>query len=62
MVFAAFQQGKPTGLPEPLVTGFHSDDETRLYGAPVGLAQDQEGRLLIADVGDAVWRVTADSR
>jgi len=33
-----------------------------LYGAPVGLAQDQEGALLIADdVGDAVWRVTADS-
>ena len=63
VVFVAFQQGKPVGLPEPLVTGFHSDDETQLYGAPVGLAQDQEGALLIADdVGDAVWRVTADSR
>jgi glucose/arabinose dehydrogenase len=50
-------------LPEPVVTGFHSDDEKHLYGAPVGLAQDREGALLIADdVGDAVWRVTSASR
>jgi len=28
----------------------------------VGLTQDQDGALLIADdVGDAVWRVTADT-
>ena len=60
VVFVAFQQGMPVGKPETVVTGFHSDDEKQLYGAPVGLAQDQEGALLIADdVGDAVWRVTA---
>jgi glucose/arabinose dehydrogenase len=59
-VFVAFQQGKPVGLPQTLVSGFHSDDETQLYGAPVGLAQDSQGALLIADdVGDTVWRVTA---
>jgi glucose/arabinose dehydrogenase len=62
VVFVAFQQGMPVGKPETVVTGFHSDDEKQLYGAPVGLAQDQEGALLIADdVGDAVWRVTAVS-
>jgi glucose/arabinose dehydrogenase len=60
VVFVPFQQGKPAGAPEPVVTGFHSDDEKQLYGAPVGLAQDQQGGLLVADdVGNAVWRVTA---
>lgn len=60
VVFVAFQQGKPVGVPRVVVTGFHSDDEKVLYGAPVGLAQDQQGALLIADdVGNAVWRVTA---
>jgi glucose/arabinose dehydrogenase len=63
VVHIAFQQGKPVGIPEPVVTGFYSDDEKQLYGAPVGLAQDQDGALLIADdVGDIVWRVTADTR
>ena len=47
------------GAPEPVVTGFFSSDESKLFGAPVGLAQDKEGALLIADdVGNAVWRVT----
>jgi glucose/arabinose dehydrogenase len=62
VVFVAFQQGKPVGVPEPVVTGFYSDDESKLYGAPVGIVQDKEGALLIADdVGNAIWRVT-DSR
>lgn len=60
VVHVAFRQGKPVGLPQPVVTGFHSPDEKQLYGAPVGLAQDQEGALLIADdVGNTVWRVTS---
>ncbi|MEO7199899.1 MAG: sorbosone dehydrogenase family protein [Dokdonella sp.] len=62
VTFVAFTDGKPTGLPEPIVTGFHSADEKQLYGAPVGLVLDQKGALLIADdVGDVVWRVTAAS-
>jgi glucose/arabinose dehydrogenase len=60
VVFVAFQQGKPVGAPQPVVTGFHSNDEKQLYGAPVGLVQDKEGALIVADdVGDSVWRVTA---
>jgi len=63
VVHVAFEQGKPVGPPETLVSGFYSDDEKKLYGAPVGLAQDQEGALLIADdVGNVVWRVTSDTR
>ena len=58
--FVAFKDGKPVGLPESAVSGFVSKDEKELYGAPVGLAQDKEGALIIADdVGNAVWRVTA---
>jgi glucose/arabinose dehydrogenase len=60
VVFVAFQQGKPVGKPETVVSGFYSSDESKLYGAPVGLTQDKDGALLIADdVGDAVWRVAA---
>lgn len=63
VVFVAFRDGKPVGVPEPVVSGFYSKDESQLYGAPVGIVQDNEGALLIADdVGNAVWRVTADSR
>jgi glucose/arabinose dehydrogenase len=61
VVHVAFQQGKPVGKPETVVSGFYSTDEKKLFGAPVGLTQDQDGALLIADdVGNAVWRVTAN--
>ncbi|SEL88782.1 Glucose/arabinose dehydrogenase, beta-propeller fold [Pseudoxanthomonas sp. GM95] len=60
VVYVKFEQGKPVGVPETVVSGFHSDDEKQLYGAPVGLAQDKDGALLVADdVGNVVWRVTA---
>ena len=59
VAFVAFRQGRPVGTPQPVVTGFYSDDQSKLYGAPVGLATDRDGALLIADdVGDTVWRVT----
>jgi glucose/arabinose dehydrogenase len=59
VAYVAFENGKPVGAPQPVVTGFASGDEKELYGAPVGLAQDQDGALIIADdVGNTVWRVT----
>ena len=59
VVFVAFQQGKPVGKPEPVVTGFYSDDQKTLYGAPVGLVQDNQGAVIFADdVGNSVWRLT----
>lgn len=58
--FVAFKAGQPVGKPESVVSGFVSRDEKELYGAPVGLAQDNQGALIIADdVGNSVWRVTA---
>jgi glucose/arabinose dehydrogenase len=63
VVFVAFKQGVPQGVPQPVVSGFYSPDQAQLYGAPVGLVQDQDGALLVADdVGNAVWRVTAIGR
>jgi glucose/arabinose dehydrogenase len=60
VVFVRFVAGKPAGVPQTLLSGFYSEDEKQLYGAPVGLAQDREGALLVADdVGNAVWRVSA---
>ena len=60
VVFVAFRDGKPTGKPITVVSGFVSKDEKEIYGAPVGIVQDKEGAVLIADdVGDTVWRVTA---
>ena len=62
LVFVAFAQGQPVGKPQPLVTGFYSQDQRHLYGAPVGVVQDKEGAILMADdVGNAVWRLTAAS-
>lgn len=60
VAYVAFEQGKPVGTPRPVVTGFVSDDEKELRGAPVGLAIDKSGALLVADdVGNSVWRVSA---
>jgi glucose/arabinose dehydrogenase len=60
VVYVPFENGMPKGNVQSVVTGFHSADEKHLYGAPVGLAQDSEGALLIADdVGNVVWRVTS---
>jgi glucose/arabinose dehydrogenase len=60
VVFVPFENGMPKGPVQPVVTGFHSQDEKELYGAPVGLAQDADGGLLIADdVGNVIWRVSS---
>jgi glucose/arabinose dehydrogenase len=59
IVFVPFKDGKPNGAPETIVSGFHSGDEKSLKGAPVGLVEDADGALLIADdVGNKVWRVS----
>jgi glucose/arabinose dehydrogenase len=60
VVYVPFANGMPAGPAQPIVTGFYSADEKSLYGAPVGMAQDAAGALLIADdVGNVIWRVTS---
>jgi glucose/arabinose dehydrogenase len=59
VIFVPFQDGRPTGQAEDVVTGFLSPDN-KARGRPVGVAIDKTGALLIADdVGNAVWRVTS---
>jgi len=59
VVFVKFEQGKPSGEPIDVLTGFR-DADGNARGRPVGVAIDKRGDLLVADdVGGRVWRVTA---
>jgi glucose/arabinose dehydrogenase len=58
VVFVAFTDGIPNGLPVEVLGGFLGP-EGQAYGRPVGVAIDKRGALLVADdVGNVVWRVT----
>jgi glucose/arabinose dehydrogenase len=60
VVFVAFNHGQPQGLPIEVLGGF-LNDKGDAQGRPVGLAMDKQGALLVADdVGNTVWRVSAD--
>jgi len=57
VIFVPFENGKPSGTPIDVVTGF-LNERGEAMGRPVGVAIDKSGALLIADdVGNAVWRV-----
>jgi glucose/arabinose dehydrogenase len=59
VVFVPFSNGRPSGMPLDVLTGFVSDAGVA-YGRPVGVAMDARGALLVADdVGNVIWRVTA---
>lgn len=58
VVFIPFADGKPSGAPRDIITGFIGDDD-KARGRPVGVAIDGDGALLVADdVGNTIWRVT----
>ena len=59
MIFVAFKDGKPDGMPVDVLTGFLAEGGGKGYGRPVGVTFDRKGALLVADdAGDAIWRVT----
>ena len=59
VIFVAFANGHPVGVPEDVLTGFVNAQGEAL-GRPVGVAVDRAGALLVADdVGNVVWRVTS---
>ena len=62
VVHVPFVGGKPAGAMETVLDGFlNAEGEAR--GRPVGVAEDARGALLVVDdVGNAVWRVTAAAR
>jgi glucose/arabinose dehydrogenase len=58
VVFVPFRDGKPSGMPVDVLTGFLGPEGVA-FGRPVGVAIDKQGALLVADdVGNMVWRVT----
>ncbi len=59
VVLVPFANGRPSGPPRDILTGFLAPDERASYGRPVGVAIGPDGALLVADdVGNAIWRVT----
>ena len=62
VVFVPFSDGKPSGMPQDVVTGFL---ERRQSGArtPRGPRDRQVGGATVADdVGNTVWRVTSGNQ
>jgi glucose/arabinose dehydrogenase len=61
VIFVPFANGKPSGKPRDILTGF-LDDNGDARGRPVGVRIDKQGALLVADdVGNTVWRVTSSA-
>jgi len=59
VVFVPFENGRPSGPPRDILTGFLAPDEKVSYGRPVGVTLGPDGALLVADdVGNVIWRVT----
>jgi glucose/arabinose dehydrogenase len=59
-VFIPFTNGKPSGPPRDILSGFLAADEKESYGRPVGvtLGADRRSLLMADDVGNVIWRVT----
>jgi len=62
LVFVPFENGRPSGPPQDILSGFLSPDERVSYGRPVGVAlgADRRSLLMADDVGNVIWRVTGD--
>ena len=59
VVFVPFFNGKPSGEPRDILSGFLAPDEKVSYGRPVGVVIGPGNCLLVADdVGNVIWRVT----
>jgi glucose/arabinose dehydrogenase len=64
VIFVPFKDGRPSGLPIDVLTGFLKNDGSGVaHGRPVGVSLDGKGALLVADdTGNTVWRMTGDRR
>jgi glucose/arabinose dehydrogenase len=62
VIFVPFANGKPSGKPQDVLTGF-LNDKGEARGRPVGVRIDKQGALLVADdVGNTVWRVMPSAK
>ncbi|MBT4739743.1 MAG: sorbosone dehydrogenase [Rhodospirillaceae bacterium] len=63
LVYAPFEDGKPTGGYEVFASGFWNGDSenSQVWGRPVGVVALSDGSLLLSDdVGQTVWRISYD--
>jgi glucose/arabinose dehydrogenase len=59
VAFVPFADGRPSGPPRDILTGFLAPDERVSYGRPVGVTIGADRSLLVADdVGNVIWRVS----
>jgi len=60
LVFIPFENGKPSGPPRDILSGFLAADEKVSYGRPVGvtMGHDKKSLLMADDVGNVIFRVT----
>jgi glucose/arabinose dehydrogenase len=57
VIFVPFSEGRPSGMPEDMLTGF-VDGSGNALGRPAGVAVDRTGGVLVADdVGNTIWRI-----
>ncbi len=63
VAFLRFENGKPVGPLEDILTGFIADEtKFEAHGRPVGVTVAADGSLLVADDGGGkIWRVTPKS-
>jgi glucose/arabinose dehydrogenase len=63
LVFIPFENGRPSGPPRDILSGFLAPDERESYGRPVGvtLGHDRRSLLMADDVGNVIWRVTGSN-
>jgi glucose/arabinose dehydrogenase len=62
VIFVPFRNGRPSGPPIDVVTGFMGADG-KTYGRPVGVTVDPRGALIVADdLSNTIWRVTPATR
>jgi len=59
LIFIPFADGRPSGTPRDILSGFLAPDEKVSYGRPLGVTIGPDGSVLMADdVGHVIWRVT----
>jgi len=62
VIFVPFANGKPSGEPVDILTGF-LNNKGEAQGRPVGVLVDKAGALLVADdVGNTIWKVTSAAK
>jgi len=62
VIFVPFTGGKPSGMPQVILTGF-LNDKGEARGRPVGVLVDRRSALLVADdVGNVIWRLALPAR